>query len=242
MKRFITPIAALVAFLLMEPHAIPAHAQSAKAQQDFVPGELIVGYKSEQDRNSALSDIQSEKGKLRGPGGGGVQAEEIGETTLKITFDFSGTTRGPNENSPSDLALLQGIAKSLRESDNRVKYAHPNWIMTVDPVAADVAKDAQIALESFPEADETQRAPSNGPNDPLFAIQWNYGPLPGGMNAEGAWRVLQDSPPPRGKPIIVAVLDTGLRYDEADIKDSHHYLNGYDFVSRNNCTRESVGP
>ena len=132
MKWLITSFGMFLSLLLSGPRPF-AQAQSANGRPEFVPGELIVGYEFERDRDNALNDIRSGQGKLRGPGGSGVQAEEFGETGLKLSFDFSGITRGPNANSPSDLSLLQGIAKSLRESDKRVKYAHPNWILNIEP-------------------------------------------------------------------------------------------------------------
>lgn len=239
MKWLITTLTALLALLLTEP--LPAaYAQSAKASQNFVPGELIVGYKSEQDRDSALNDIRSGEGKLRGPDGSGVQAEELGETGLKLSFDFSGITRGPNENSPSDLALLQGIAKSLRESDNRVKYAHPNWILNIDPPQINNAKKPETELQSFPEASEQQSPTMRLPNDPLFKLQWNYLAPPTGMNAISAWDQMARSNVVLGKPIVVTVLDTGIIYDHEDIAASGKVARGYSFVSRNLCTKEIV--
>ena len=41
-------VTSLVAFLVLSSPLPVALAQSAKASQNFVPGELIVGYKSEQ--------------------------------------------------------------------------------------------------------------------------------------------------------------------------------------------------
>ena len=240
MKWLIAPLTALLALLLTEQ--LPtAHAQSAKASQNFVPGELIVGYKSEQDRDSALNDIRSGEGKLRGPGGSGVQAEELGETGLKLSFDFSGITRGPSENSPSDLALLQGIAKSLRESDNRVKYAHPNWILNIEPRLTDKGNKSGTELQGLSETLPGQQSPNNGaPNDPLLKLQWNYLPPPTGMNAFGAWDRPVRSSVALEKPIIVAVLDTGITYDHEDLSSADKILRGYSFVSRNYCTGEPL--
>jgi len=94
MKWLIAPLTALLALLLTDP--LPAaHAQSAL--QNFVPGELIVGYKSEQDRDSALNDIRSGEGKLRGPRRQRRPSGRIGgngaETQLRLFRDYQGTKR-----------------------------------------------------------------------------------------------------------------------------------------------------
>ena len=238
MKWLITPLMAAFALLLIDP--LPAaHAQSPSAPQSFVPAELIVGYKSEQDRNGALNEIRSDEGKLRGPGGTGVQAEEFGQTGLKLSFDLSGITRGPNANSPSDLALLQGIATSLRESDNRVKYAHPNWILNIDP-PQNKAEKSGTELHSFSKSPEHQSPNNELPDAPLLQLQWNYLPPPEGMNAIGAWDRMAKPDVALGKPVVVAVLDTGIIYDHEDLGGSGNVARGYSFVSRNLCTGDPV--
>jgi serine protease len=65
------------------------------------------------------------------------------------------------------------------------------------------------------------------PNDPLYAQQWNLKRI----NAEQAWDHT------RGKGVIVAVLDTGIAYEDhedfrqvADLKGAK-FVEGYDFVN-----------
>lgn len=57
------------------------------------------------------------------------------------------------------------------------------------------------------------------PNDALYGSQWHYGRI--GLPA--AWDVTT------GGPVIVAVLDTGIRFDHPDL--SGVTVTGYDFVS-----------
>jgi serine protease len=224
---------------------LPARPQSADEPQ-FVPGELIVGYKSEQDRAAAMKEINGTREgvrSLRRPGS--VEATEAGSTSLKLHFTFpESTTRGLRSGSGgSELAALQDLAKNLRESDSRVQYAHPNWIMNIDPVETDAVP---IEQQSFSGAAGVLRNPASPmPNDPLFAIglQWHYLPPPMGMNAVGAWNLLNPSPVVSAaarKRVVVAVLDTGLLFDHPDIANSGHVLKGYNFVSRDNCASKPI--
>lgn len=242
--RWLTISIGVLAFLFLKPGAMSVRAQSGVAQQQFVPGELIVGYKSAQDRKSALKDIEASKGSLRGlNNGGGVQAQEIGGTALKLRFNFSEeTARSIQGNRASELSLLKDWAKSLREGDGRVKYAHPNWIMNVDPVERDAVPQT---MQKFSDEAEALKAPSAAiPDDPLYQLgfQWNYLPPPTGMNAVNAWKSIslgRTSVASR-KKVVVAVIDTGLVYDHPDVASSGHVGRGYNFVSWDNCEKEAV--
>ncbi|MFM2447826.1 MAG: hypothetical protein RIS44_276 [Pseudomonadota bacterium] len=91
------------------------------------------------------------------------------------------------------------------------------------------------------------RKPNAAPNDPLFAAgptisgqtggpvagQW-YLRAPGGevrsaINALGAWDITTGNP-----SVVVAVLDSGIRFDHVDLKrvsEGGNLLEGYDFIS-----------
>jgi serine protease len=70
------------------------------------------------------------------------------------------------------------------------------------------------------------------PNDPLAAGQWYLGAAQvSSVNATAAWDVTTGS-----KGLVIAVLDTGVRFDHPDLLRSYQggrYLPGYDFVSAN---------
>lgn len=66
------------------------------------------------------------------------------------------------------------------------------------------------------------------PNDPLYAQQWHYR----AMNLEAAWDISKGTP-----GTVVAVIDTGILWDENDPSRQHpdfvgKILPGYDFVRR----------
>jgi serine protease len=70
------------------------------------------------------------------------------------------------------------------------------------------------------------------PNDPLFAQQWylkSDAATPSAVNAQQAWDTTMGS-----DAIVIAVLDTGVRFDHPDlgrVGQGGRLLDGYDFVS-----------
>jgi serine protease len=132
--------------------------------------------------------------------------------------------RGPARTDPAlELQLLQETAKQLKDSDHRIKYAHPNWIIDTNPLPPRVPIDVRD-LDSMVvplSADPSQ------PNDYAFirGLHWDYAAPPMGMNAVGAWKLGTGS-----RDVVVAVVDTGILLDHPDIKDSGNVLPGYNFV------------
>jgi hypothetical protein len=58
----------------------------------------------------------------------------MGRTSLKLHVELSAKVRGEIGNDYSaQLSALQEFAQKIKASDPRVKYAHPNWIMGIDP-------------------------------------------------------------------------------------------------------------
>jgi serine protease len=220
---------------------LPALADYAHAQgnpsQPFVPGELIIGYKSPQDREDAIREMRQTKEKLRVRGEipNDMQTNKVGETALRVRIDFPNAIKRSTRDSPtSELLLLQETAKQLKENDPRVKYAHPNWIMRIDPPLPPGPNDAKIHLQKLDVGvEEAAPRSATAPDDPYYGLQWHYQPPPMGMNAVGAWKISKGS-----KDIVVAVLDTGILFNQEDINGSGNVLPGYDFVSQNFCTNE----
>lgn len=108
------------------------------ARPGFVPGEILVGYETAEDRERALEDIRAAAAPLtvRGEPLAGVEASVIGERALRLQLRFPARPAGaPAPGHDEALAALQDVAAQIKARDARVRYAHPNWIGTVAPPA-----------------------------------------------------------------------------------------------------------
>lgn len=99
------------------------------------------------------------------------------------------------------------VAETISElrTDPRVEYAVPNYLAHA----------------------------SAFPNDPGFALQWNFsGPF--GINMPEAWARARGRGAPGGRGAVVAVLDTGVAYRKLGpfrrAPDLRLFVRGYDFV------------
>lgn len=104
--------------------------------------------------------------------------------------------------------------------------------------------DVDLALHGWRGREDIEYAEPNYianayliPNDPYYSYQWNFrSALEGGINVESAWDLSQ------GEGVIVAVIDTGVAYENyrqsrrnryylaPDLADTSFVL-GYDFVN-----------
>jgi subtilisin family serine protease len=214
--------------------ALPLAAQQQPQSQppptrEFVPGQLIVGFKSPQALDKAVGDLkQTERSgglSSRGATSSSVGIERLSDKSAKIHFDFR-TRAGTKLAEGAELDALQEYAKLLAKENPSVEYAHPNWVLQLqrdrimDPVyLEDLPPDTRVQIS---------RSMPSEPNDPVFrdGLLWHYLPPPNGMNAMAAWSKAKGD-----KAIVVAVIDTGLLPDHPDIKDSGNVLKGYDFIS-----------
>lgn len=97
-----------------------------------------------------------------------------------------------------------------------------------------------------PAAGQVAAPPAPVPNDPgrgvtpggWQALQWNLLPTLGGIDAPGAWVNLAAAGRPGGAGVTVAVLDTGVAYEDrgrflrSPDLDRTPFARGYDFVDR----------
>ena len=81
------------------------------------------------------------------------------------------------------------------------------------------------------------------PNDAYYSYQWNFdNPDYGGINMESAWDIQQGSP-----DVIVAVIDTGVAYENYDIYKQApdladtSFVSGYDFVNDDSHPNDDEG-
>jgi hypothetical protein len=71
---------------------------------------------------------------------------------------------------------MQDLGAKIRQADPRVKYAHPNWIVRLDPTSAPPSqqlKKLKGLLQAAPQAAT--------PNDPAQTarLHWHYEAPPG---------------------------------------------------------------
>lgn len=140
-----------------------------------------------------------------------------------------------------------GIAKSKREAVKKNFGAHfsrrpPSADFEVvgksvgKTIAETVAEYKKDPAVEYAEPDYIMSA-SMIPNDPLYSFQWHLdNSVYGGIHAESAWDLSQ------GADVIVAVVDTGIAYEDYSPAPDENYVQapdladtsfapGYDFVN-----------
>jgi len=129
--------------------------------------------------------------------------------------------------SPQEIAALESRYNVALEYNS--EHAHEEELMraTVDPARL---SEVVSGLQREPDVEFAQ--PEHiytafyTPNDPRFSEQWNFKMV----QAEKAWDIA------RGKDVIVAVIDTGVAFENdercylaKDFKETH-FVKGYDYI------------
>lgn len=109
-------------------------------------------------------------------------------------------------------------------------------------------KTAEEIVEIYNQQPEVEYAELNYyayahyvPNDTYYSKQWNFQDI-GGINLEPAWEITTSDP-----NIIVAVLDTGVAYENYDIFElapdlaNTHFVAGYDFINDDSHANDANG-
>ena len=98
----------------------------------------------------------------------------------------------------------------------------------LDALVADLRKDPAVELVV---PDRRVKALAYVPNDPLFATsQWYLkSAQPSAIRADAAWDVTKGGSIPATSPVVVAVLDTGIRASHPDLVGK--LVPGFDFVN-----------
>jgi len=107
---------------------------SVAAEPMFEPGELLVGFASSSDRDAALKRLSGAKDilRVRGERLVSVEVQPIADKTVKLHLTFPAPVLSATRNNPTEeIAVLQDVAKQIRDTDNSVQYAHPNWMAEV---------------------------------------------------------------------------------------------------------------
>ncbi len=100
-----------------------------------------------------------------------------------------------------------------------VRLTHDFPVAEVEAMAARLMADPAV-VHAEP---DRRKFPLRVASDPLYARQWNLFEPAGGINAPAAWDITTGSP-----TVVVAVLDTGVRPENADL--AGRLAAGYDFV------------
>jgi subtilisin family serine protease/subtilisin-like proprotein convertase family protein len=154
-------------------------------------------------------------------------------TTPTTVVDLNGLTVNPNQYSPTDILVqfqktpgtLGGPAIAAGTTlgsplplETNYYQVNLNAGTTVDKALAEYKAEKGV-LNAEPDYELTV---SSVPNDPLLSQQWGLhntgqdGGKPGAdIHAEQAWSVTNGSP-----NIVVAVLDTGVDYNNPDLADN----------------------
>jgi serine protease len=134
--------------------------------------------------------------------------------------------------SPADQATIEASAGTLAAGDlpgGSKRLA----IQDGESVATTIDKLRSDPRVVYAVANYRARATAFRPNDPGFALQWNFwGPY--GIDTPDAWSIASRRGAPGGRGTVVAVLDTGIAYRSyrgfRRAPDLSSFVRGYDFV------------
>jgi serine protease len=156
----------------------------------------------------------------------------------KLLVKFASAPAARTVALPARVGVREAVA-ALRDSPG-VEYAVPDYIAT----ASETPEEPAATIPNDP-------GPITGPPGPpggWVLKQWNFLPWegvetpllplsPGGIDAAGAWKHLEEAGHPGAEGITVAVLDTGIAYRAKGTNfrrspdfTAGQFVKGYDFV------------
>jgi serine protease len=195
-------------------------------------------------------DADTEGGSARRAPAG--PSAETGVQTLIVKFRAErpaiaagkgGTTQAPAASKDRVNAAARRAGLVLAESREVVAGMHAMKLRTTsssDTLGSTLARLRADPTVEYAEPDY-RRFLHAAPNDPIFqSSQWhlkNDASTPSAIDAVGAWDFTQGA-----DDVVVAVLDTGVRFDHPDLKRvaaGGRLLDGYDFIT--DATRANDG-
>jgi serine protease len=153
--------------------------------------------------------------------------------SLDVAARQSDTTQAQSGRNRA-VALAQRAGLTLKESHELVAGMHAMQVQPLssrESLATSLARFRADPAVEYAEPDH-RRYIHAIPNDPLFlGFQWhlkNDSSTPSAIDAVSAWDTTQG-----GDGIVIAVIDTGVRFDHPDLKRvaaAGRLLDGYDFI------------
>jgi len=200
--------------LAFDQAPVPANSSAliSAAGNDYAPGEVLVKLRSEVPPETGVAWLNN-------------QGYEVKEELQVLNIYRLSTKPG----------LEWDVIKAL-QSDSRVEYAEPNYIVN----GAEEPADKPVSL--FDPRGDLGIKLSQVPNDPYFGYQWhlrNVGQAyvgngqwtpskPGAdIGVESAWDVTTGS-----KDVVIAMLGTGVDATHLDL--AGQIIPGYDFQNNDN--------
>jgi serine protease len=162
-----------------------------------------------------------------------------------VKFKSSGSPSNPQiqANASGESAALEAMTQRVQSLASRTRVALEAMrplgptlhMMKVKPlVAGEPMEETLKRLRADPEVEyavpDRRVYPHATPSDPRFGGQWYLqNAQPSAINATAAWDITKGS-----TNIVIAVVDTGVRYDHEDLKATSaggKLLPGFDFIS-----------
>lgn len=157
-----------------------------------------------------------------------IPAPKIQQTLAELTKRYNLQPQLNSKFSQQDhLYLIRGdrqLLEKLRKSDiaQFTEYIEPNYIYRIpEPSSQSSAAPAKTLTTVNPSL--------QGPNDPLYAQQWNFQSI----DIESAWKET------KGKGTTIAVIDTGVS-PVPDLQQTE-LVPGYDFVNDRDLVDDDNG-
>lgn len=165
---------------------------------------------------------------------------------MPAAIEWSATDRCPRIVSQAqlenDIALATRCAIQRLSQSGSFDYVEPNYIADsgfTRPPRRDQPPTTQQPAPPQPGQPPATTAPAPArvggvPNDPLYALQWNYrasgageGASPGGAGFVSFWEAQRLG----SRAVRVAVLDTGLDLTHPDMRGAANVTNGVDLIA-----------
>ena len=160
----------LLAACILAALAVPA---SNRVGAQETTQEILIGYNSEQDRREGEKQLAGAKDKLkvRGQNLESLQLQAISDKALKLRIGLPQGVKAEIARTPSlQAAVLKELADQLKQTDSRIVYAHPNWVLGgMPPVGRGLPMPAGKGTLSAPA--DTQTASVAGTKDNKRVVQ-----------------------------------------------------------------------